>query len=114
MKIIYRLTIPEANAVDNIASAYRLNAYAYKTASHLESDSIVIENEQCSIIDGVDYVLEAINSDDRELFKQKVSWNDQITFLNLARQLYRTLEEKWAGAQLVEPLPEFKGHIYDK
>ena len=82
------LTGPEADVLESIINMYKLPFGLILDVAGTESDFIIDEesHEKYDLTDGIDYILEAVNCDDRELLKKKCSVEEIDTFLNLCRR----------------------------
>ena len=60
---------------------------------------------------GVDYILEAINSDDRELFESELEEWEQVEFLKLAAELGITTETIWKNKDIRINMPKWQKRI---
>ena len=84
---IQKLTVEEANAIDVITTVYNLPFSVADSINEKESDYIMDweENEQLDLHTGLSQIIEAIDSDDRELYSnsEEISQEDRAAFANL-------------------------------
>lgn len=113
---IYHLENVEANIVEKLIEVYQLPLeFVYGPDEGVEWDSDYIyntdTNENLWLEDGIDYILEAINDDDRELFQSKLEEWEQVEFLRLCAELGVTTETIWKNKDLRLNIPEWQKRI---
>ena len=113
---IYHLEDVEANIVNKLIGVYQLPLeFIYGPDEGVEWDSDYIYNtdtdENLQLEDGIDYILEAINNDDRELFQSEFEEWEQVEFLRLCAELGVTTETIWKHKDLRLNMPEWQKRI---
>lgn len=113
---IYHLENTEVNIVDRLIEAYRLPLELIcgpDEGATWDSDYIynIDTDENLWLEDGIDYILEAINNDDREVFQSKLDDWEQVEFLRLAAELGVTTETIWKGKDLRQNMPKWQKRI---
>lgn len=68
-------------------------------------------NERLYLEDGLAYILKAINSDDRELFAEKIDAGQQIVLLRVMAELGITTETMWLKHDLRVGVPKWQRRI---
>lgn len=68
-------------------------------------------NERLYLEDGLNYILKAINSDDRELFVEKIDAGQQVTLLRVMAELGITTETTWLKHDLRVGVPKWQRRI---
>lgn len=113
---IYHLEDTEANIVDKLTEVYQLPLELINGPDeNVDWDSDYIYNtdtdENLWLEDGMDYILEAINDDDRELFQSKLEEWEQVEFLRLCAELGVTTETIWKNKDLRQNMPKWQKRI---
>lgn len=113
---IYHLENTEANIIDKLIEIYQLPLELINGPDeNVGWDSDYIYNtdtdENLWFEDGVDYILEAINEDDREIFQSDLEDWEQVEFLRLAAELGITTETIWKGKDLRQNMPKWQKRI---
>lgn len=113
---IYHLENTEANIIDKLIEVYQLPLELINGPDENVSwDSDYMYNTDTSenlwLEDGVDYILEAINDDDREIFQSDLEDWEQVEFLRLAAELGVTTETIWKGKDLRQNMPKWQKRI---
>lgn len=68
-------------------------------------------DENLYLEDGLDYILEAINSDDRELFCEEFNETEQTVILKIMAELGLTTETMWKNHDLRQNMPKWQKRI---
>ena len=68
-------------------------------------------DENLYLEDGCDYILEAINSDDRELFSERFNETEQTVILRIMAELGLTTETMWKNHDLRHNMPKWQKRI---
>lgn len=68
-------------------------------------------DENLYLEDGLDYILEAINSDDRELFCEEFNETEQTVILRIMAELGLTTETMWKNHDLRQNMPKWQKRI---
>lgn len=68
-------------------------------------------DENLYLEDGLDYILEAINSDNRELFCEKFHETEQTVILKIMAELGLTTETMWKNHDLRNDMPKWQKRI---
>ena len=113
---IYHLEDTEANIVDKLIEVYQLPLELINGPDeNVDWDSDYIYNtdtcENLWLEDGIDYILEAINDDDRELFQSELEEWEQVEFLRLCAELGITTETTWKNKDLRQNMPKWQKRI---
>lgn len=113
---IYHLENTEANIVDRLIEVYQLPLELINGPDEgVGWDSDYIYNtdtdENLWLEDGMDYILEAINDDDRELFQSELEEWEQVEFLRLCAELGITTETIWKNKDLRQNMPKWQKRI---
>lgn len=113
---IYQLENTEANIVDKIIEVYQLPLeFINGPDENVGWDSDYVYNtdtcEALALEEGIDYILEAINDDDRELFQSELSEWGQVEFLRLCAELGITNETTWKNKDLRQNMPKWQKRI---
>lgn len=69
------------------------------------------QNQNIYLEDGLDYILEAINSDNRELFCKELDEGEQVALLRVMAELGVTTETSWKGKDLRLNMPKWQKRI---
>lgn len=113
---IYHLEDTEANIIDRLIEVYQLPLeFINGPDENVSWDSDYIYNTDTSenlwLEDGMDYILEAINDDDRKLFQSKLEEWEQVEFLRLCAELGVTTETIWKNKDLRQNMPKWQKRI---
>ena len=113
---IYQLENTEANIIDKLIEVYQLPLELINGPDENVSwDSDYFYNtdtcENLWLEDGMDYILEAINNDDRELFQSELEEWEQSKFLGLCAELGITTETTWKNKDLRQNMPKWQKRI---
>ena len=113
---IYQLENTEANIVDKLIEVYQLPLELINGPDeNVDWDSDYMYNTDTSenlwLEDGIEYILEAINDDDRELFQSKLEEWEQVEFLRLCAELGVTIETIWKNKDLRQNMPKWQNRI---
>lgn len=68
-------------------------------------------DENLYLEDGLDYILEAMNSDDRELFCEEFNETEQTVILKVMAELGLTTETMWKNHDLRRDMPKWQKRI---
>lgn len=68
-------------------------------------------DERLYLEDGLDYILEAINADDRELFCEEFNETEQTVLLRIMAELGLTTETMWKNHDLRQTMPKWQKRI---
>lgn len=68
-------------------------------------------DERLYLEDGLDYILEAMNSDDRELFCKEFNETEQVVILRIMAELGLTTETMWKNHDLRRDMPKWQKRI---
>ena len=68
-------------------------------------------DERLYLEDGLDYILEAINADDRELFCEELNETEQTVLLRIMAELGLTTETMWKNHDLRQTMPKWQKRI---
>lgn len=113
---IYQLENTEANIVDKLIGIYQLPLELINGPDEnvgWDSDYMYNTNtsENLWLEDGMDYILEAINDDNRELFQSELEEWEQVEFLRLCAELGVTTETIWKNKDLRQNMPKWQKRI---
>lgn len=113
---IYHLENTEVNIIDKLIEIYQLPLELINGPDEgVGWDSDYIYNtdtdENLWLEDGIDYILEAINADDREIFQSNLEDWEQVEFLRLAAELGVTTEIIWKDKDLRLNMPKWQKRI---
>ena len=113
---IYQLENTEANIIDRLIEVYQLSLELINGPDeNVDWDSDYFYNtdtcENLWLEDGIDYILEAINDDDRELFQSELEEWEQVEFLRLCVELGITTETTWKNKDLRQNMPKWQNRI---
>jgi len=113
---IYHLENTEVNIIDKLIEIYQLPLeFIIGPDEGVGWDSDYIYNtdtdENLWLEDGIDYILEAVNADDREIFQSNLEDWEQVEFLRLAAELGVTTETIWKDKDLRLNMPKWQKRI---
>lgn len=113
---IYHLEDTEANIVNRLIEIYQLPLELINGPDeNVDWDSdYMYDTDTCenlTLEDGFDYMLEAINDDDRELFESELEEWEQVEFLRLCAELGVTTETLWKNKDLRQNMPKWQNRI---
>lgn len=110
------LNIFERQVVDHIIEVYNLPLELIlgpDESTSIDDDYFYNcdQNQNIYLEDGLDYILEAINSDDRKLFCKELDEGEQIALLRVMAELGLTTETSWKGKDLRLNMPKWQKRI---
>lgn len=116
MKHIINLDKFEAEVIDKVIEIYKLPLELIigpDESTAIDSDYFYDcdTDERLYLEDGLDYILEAINCDVRELFCEKLNINEQTTLLRVMAELGLTTETMWKDKDLRINMPKWQNRI---
>ena len=106
----------EVEVVDKVIEIYKLPLELIigpDESTSIDSDYFYNcdTDERLYLEDGLDYILEAINCDVRELFCEKLHINEQTTLLRVMAELGLTTETMWKDKDLRINMPKWQNRI---
>lgn len=113
---IINLEIYERQLIDRVIAVYELPLELIigpDESTAVDSDYFYNcdTDERLYLEDGLDYILGAMNSDDRDLFCEELDEAEQVTVLRVMAELGLTTETTWKNHDLRRDMPKWQKRI---